>query len=118
MVRRAYALAIALFICSAGPSAEQDQPVTGPSVSVCGLDVPPPRGMPPAGSPPVVLNIVPCFEAQGGTSVIEPQTYVYYIQLKPSTPSQGTWINYDATSEKTILEDFHRLWNTNFLDNL
>src|SRR5947209_19327181 len=24
----------------------------------------------------------------------------------------------DATSEKTIVDDFHRLWNTNFLDNL
>ena len=25
-------------------------------------------------------SIVPCFEAQGGSSVIEPQTYLYYIQ--------------------------------------
>jgi outer membrane protein insertion porin family len=118
MGKRVYALAAGLFMLAAVPHAAQDQPVTGPSVTVCGVTVPPPRGMPPAGSGPVVLNIVPCFEAQGGTSVIEPQTYLYYIQLKPSTPSQATWINYDAASEKTILEDFHRLWNTNFLDNL
>ena len=25
---------------------------------------------------------------------------------------------YDETTEKTIRDDFHRLWNTNFLDNL
>jgi outer membrane protein insertion porin family len=118
MGRGAYALAAALFLLSAGPRADQDQPATGASYAVCGVTVPPPRAMPPAGSGPVVLNIAPCFEAQGGTSVIESQTYLYYIQLKPSQPSQGVWVNYDATSEKTILEDFHRLWNTTFLDNL
>ena len=62
--------------------------------------------------------IVPCFEAQGGTPVIDPATYLYYIHLKPSRPSQGIWTSYDESAEKTILEDFHQLWNTNFLDNL
>jgi hypothetical protein len=66
----------------------------------------------------VVYIFGPCFEAQGGASVIEPETYLYYIQLKPSQPSQGNWTTYDEAAEKTILEDFHRLWNTNFLDNL
>ena len=80
--------------------------------------MPPPRaaaaGRLGAGRP----VIAPCFEAQGDPSVIEPQTYLYYIQLKPSRPSQGVWIPYDDAAEKTIQEDFHRLWNTNFLDNL
>ena len=60
----------------------------------------------------------PCFEAQGNVSLIEPQTYLYYIQLKTSRPSEGVWVPYDETSEKMILDDFHRLWNTNFLDNI
>ena len=30
----------------------------------------------------------------------------------------GTWVNYDDAAEKTMEDDFHRLWNTNFLDNL
>ena len=33
--------------------------------------------------PPRSSIIAPCFEKQGGVSVVEPQTYLYYIQLKP-----------------------------------
>jgi hypothetical protein len=96
----------------------QAQPApTLPAVTVCGQQVAP-RAEPPAGSAPVILFIAPCFEAQGNQSVIEFQTYLYYIQLKASVPSQGVWAPYDDTAEKTILDDFHRLWNTNFLDNL
>ena len=80
--------------------------------------MPPPAALPPANSPPVVYLYGPCFEAQGGASVIEPETYLYYIQLKPSQPSQGNWTPYNEETEKIIREDFLRLWNTNFLDNL
>src|SRR5207244_13601290 len=45
-------------------------------------------------------------------------TYLYYIQQQASQPSQGIWVPYDASTEKTLLEDFKRLWATNFLDNL
>src|SRR5437660_814538 len=88
-----------------------------PAATVCGQQARP-AAQPPAGSPPVVLFVAPCFEKQGGTSLVEVQTYLYYIQLKPSTPSQGVWVPFDQTSEKTILDDFRRLWSTNFLDNL
>jgi len=88
-----------------------------PTVTVCGTQTAP-RAQPPAGTGPVVLFIAPCFEAQGNASVIEPQTYLYYIQLKQSRPSEGVWLPYDDDAEKMILGDFHRLWNTNFLDNL
>lgn len=88
-----------------------------PPVTVCGQQRAP-SAQPPAGSRPVVLFIAPCFAAQGGTSVIDPQTYVYYIQLKTSQPSQGIWIPYDDSSEKIIHDDFNRLLGTNFLDNL
>jgi outer membrane protein insertion porin family len=99
------------------PPAAPAAQATG-SLRFCGQDVPAPAALPPANSPPVVYLFGPCFEAQGGASVIEPETYLYYIQLKPSQPSQGNWTTYDEAAEKTILEDFHRLWNTNFLDNL
>ena len=88
-----------------------------PAVTVCGQQRAP-LAQPPADSPPVVLFIAPCFAAQGGTSVIDPQTYVFYIQLKSSQPSQGIWIPYDDSSEKILHDDFNRLLGTNFLDNL
>jgi outer membrane protein insertion porin family len=106
----------ALALAPAWALAEQTAP-TFPPVTVCGQQAQP-RAQPPAGSGPVVLFIAPCFEAQGNQSVIEPQTYVYYIQLKASRPSEGVWVPWDDTSEKIVLDDFKRLWATNFLDNL
>jgi hypothetical protein len=88
-------------------------------VTVCGLPVPPPVALPPAGSPPVVYLVMPaCFPTQGNVSVIESDTYRYYVQLQPSKPSAGTWVPWDEKAEQTALEDFKRLWNTHFLDNL
>src|SRR3954462_10543169 len=115
-------LAVAAMALIAAPLAAQDQapaaaPAALPPANVCGQQISP-RAEPPAGSAPVVLFIAPCFEAQGNQSVIEPQTYLYYIQQKFSAPSQNQWVTYDESSEKTIQDDFHRLWNTNFLDNL
>jgi outer membrane protein insertion porin family len=70
---------------------------------------------PPAGSPPVVRLIEIRAPKQGNALSIEAQTYLYYIQTKPSRPSEGAWLPYD---EQTVLDDFKRLWNTNFLDDL
>jgi outer membrane protein insertion porin family len=120
---RVFPLAAALLATTVSLAAAQE-PAAAPAapapaaVTQCGQPVPAPRALPPAGSGPVVYTIAPCFQAQGGQSVIEPQTYLYYIQLKPSRPSEGVWVPYNDETEKTILEDFHRLWNTNFLDNL
>jgi outer membrane protein insertion porin family len=118
MVNRLSQLLAAALVLAASPSFAQDQSAQAlPTVTVCGVPARP-LAQPPAGSPPVVLFIAPCFEAQGNQSVIEPQTYLYYIQVKQSQPSQGIWLPYDANAEKTLEEDFHRLWNTKFLDNL
>jgi outer membrane protein insertion porin family len=65
-----------------------------------------------------MLAMLLCFEKQGGASMIEPETYLYYIQVKPSEPSRDRWIPYDAEAERVILGDFRRLWATNFLDDL
>src|SRR5216110_2101940 len=68
----------------------QDLPAT-----ICNNEVPAPAQLPPSGSPPVVTAVLLCFEKQGGYSVIELQTYVYYIQLHGSRPSMNEWIRYD-----------------------
>jgi outer membrane protein insertion porin family len=86
--------------------------------TVCDLQIPLPAKAPPSGSGPVVYQILLCFERQGGSSVIEANTYLYYIQLRGSTSSQDRWIPYNEATEQTMLADFKRLWATNFLDDL
>jgi outer membrane protein assembly factor BamA len=86
--------------------------------TVCGLPIPEPARLPPAGTGPIVYLVVPCFQKQGGFSVIDPQTYVYYMQLHGSRPSENLWIPWDDKAEQTALGDFKRLLATNFLDDL
>jgi hypothetical protein len=73
--------------------------------------------LPPEGSGPLVRFIELRFEPVN-ESLIEPQTYLYYIQTQPSRSGDGVWVPYNEETEKTLLEDFKRLWGTNFLDNL
>jgi outer membrane protein insertion porin family len=98
---------------------EGEQPVPLPA-TICGLTVPEPATLPAADSPPVMYSLMPCFQKQGGSSVIEPNTYLYYIELKSrlSRPSAKEWVRYDESLEEVILGDFKRLWATNFLDDL
>jgi outer membrane protein insertion porin family len=70
---------------------------------------------PPAGSPPLVRVIEIAFPTQGNVSLVDPQTYLYYLHTRSSRPSENVWAPYDP---QTALDDFHRLWNTGFLDNL
>ncbi|MGE3511211.1 MAG: outer membrane protein assembly factor [Vicinamibacterales bacterium] len=111
--------AIWLAVLLSWPSALwAQQPAAAPPSTICGQPIPAPRALPPPGSGPVVYLISPCFEAQGNISLIDIQTYLYYIQLKASRPSEGVWVPYDQAAEQTILGDFKRLWGTNFLDNI
>ena len=100
---------------AAAAQANQTSPITK---TPCGSPVAAPTALPPVGSPPFVWILQPCFNSQGGSSTIENETYMYYIQLRPSTPSQKTFIWYDQATEQTMLSDFKRLWATNFLDDL
>ena len=99
--------------------ASTDAPLDLPA-TICGLTVPPPAKLPPANSPPVLYQIMPCFEKQGGFPVIEANTYIYYIQLtqRVSRPSSDVWTPYNDDAERIIVADFKRLWGTNFLDDL
>ena len=86
--------------------------------SICGVPVRPPGALPMATSGPVVYLIAPCFERQGGRSRVDIQRYLNDIKLRPSSPTRGLWIPYDATAEKLILEDFQRLWANEALADL
>jgi outer membrane protein insertion porin family len=110
------------------PAAAQ-QPAPGETVAtslrlpatVCGQTVPAPAKLPPTTvQQPVFYSVMLCFEKQGGTSVIDPFTYLYYLQAKDSVsrPSQDVWKTYNDGTETMLLGDFKRLWATNFLDDL
>jgi hypothetical protein len=119
-IARAFAVAGLLGVVAL-PSWAQTPAATAPAApaaTICGVPVPPPANLPPAGSGPVVYQMAPCFQAQGNVSTVDPQTYLYYIQLRPSAPSQNNWVPYDSRAEQTMLEDFRRLWATNFLSDL
>lgn len=73
---------------------------------------------PPAGSPPVLRTIQIRFPKQGDVSAIEPQTYLYYIKTQPSRPSTGNWVLWSDDLRQGLIEDYRRLWSTNFLDDL
>jgi outer membrane protein insertion porin family len=85
---------------------------------LCGQPVPPPARLPSADSGPIVYALGLCFEAQGNVSAVDPETYLFYIRLRPSQPSQDVWVAYDEDVRNTILSDFRRLWDTGFLDDL
>src|SRR5262245_44596308 len=113
------ALAAILVAGSSGPAHAQAPAAPASNLAtVCNLPIPAPAALPPNGSGPVVFQIVPCFPNQGNVSTVESETYLYYIHLRPSLPSQGRWVPYDDAAETTIREDFRRLWGTNFLDDL
>ena len=115
---------VALVASAASTPAFARQAPQNPAVAnnnpstICGAPIPPPAALPPAGSAPVVYLIVPCFAKQGGSPVVEPETYLYYIQLRPSLPSQNRWVPYDEKAIQTAMDDFKRLYATNFLDDL
>lgn len=97
------------------PEGAVDLPTT-----ICGLPVPAPVNLPPVGSVPVAYALIPCFERQGGSPVIESNTYLFYMEMKShvSRPSEDRWVPYDDSIEQILLADFKRLWATNFLDDL
>jgi outer membrane protein insertion porin family len=111
---RAFLAGLLLALAPAGAGAQES--AAGPLL--CGQPVPPPAQLPPAGSGPLVYVMGVCFAAQGNVSGVEPETYLYYIHLRPSLPSQSKWIPYDEEAETTMRADFKRLWATNFLDDL
>ena len=79
-----------------------------------------PAAQPPDGSPPVVKLVELNFESQGGAASVDLDTYMYYMEMMNhlSAPSQGRWVPYTEDIEQILVEDFRRLWDTGFLDDL
>ena len=86
--------------------------------TACGTPVGEPAALPPAGSPPFIWTLELCFDRQGNTSTVENETYLYWIKLPVSAPSQGKFVPYDEAAEDTMRADFKALWNTKFLEDL
>src|SRR6185369_16958572 len=106
----------------AQPPAQTPARPAGNTLPLCGglYQIGPPSRLPPADSGPVVYQVGPCFEKQGGSPVVDAQTYLYYMEVKNhvSVPSSNRWVPYDDKIEQVMLGDFKRLWATNFLDDL
>ena len=79
-----------------------------------------PSPLPPEGSPPLLANVELRFPTQGNVSSVDSMTYLYHteVQHHVSLPSQGKWVPYTEEIEDIILADFHRLWDTGFLNDL
>jgi len=50
--------------------------------------------------------------------MIEPETYLHYIQTAVSRPSRNEWVPFDEAAIESVRQDFTRLWATGFLDDL
>jgi hypothetical protein len=106
---------LTLFVLSTGAAAQAPSPAAPATPPPAAGQKPAPA--PPSGSGPMVRIIELRFEPVN-ESLIEPQTYLYYIQTGSSRPSDGVWVPYNEETERSLLDDFKRLWATNFLDNL
>jgi outer membrane protein insertion porin family len=106
---------LALALAAPAQAAAQVPATPAPAVSQAQAA----SAQPPAGSAPLFRTLQIVFEPID-ESLIEPQTYLYYIQSQNliSRPSAGVWQPFTEQTEQTLLEDFKRLWATNFLDNL
>ena len=91
-----------------------------PVRSACNNVLPAPLAQPPDQSATVLLQVELCFGKQGGTPILPGETYSYYIHSIPlvSLPSKASWTPYTPAVEATIREDFKRLWDQGFLDDL
>ena len=120
MSRIFFALALCAFPASAfaqPPSASAAaESQAAPAGSPAAAQAQPVR-QPPAGSGPVIFQTELRFHPIN-ESIIEAQTYLYYIQTPLSRPSENVWVPYNEQTEQSLLADFKRLWATNFLDNL
>jgi outer membrane protein insertion porin family len=112
-------LLLAAFAVILSPLAASAQdPAPAPPAAATVSQCPAPQGVtPPPDSGPVVCVMELRFHPLN-ESLIEPQTYLYYIQTQSSRPSDKVWVPFNEQTEQTLLADFKRLWATNFLDDL
>ena len=113
------ALLLLLASAAVAPKAKAGQAAAPDAApTLCQQPVPSPAQLPPADSGPVVYLLGLCFLAQGNVSLVDPATYLYYVNLRPTRPSQNEWVPYDDQSVEVMKADLARLWATTFLDDL
>ena len=112
------ALVPALAWAQAETPAQAALPPGAIAMTACGSPVSAPAALPPAGSPPFIWIIELCFDRQGNSSTVDNDTYLYWIKLAQSLPSQGKFVPYDDRAEQQMIADFKALWDTKFLEDL
>ena len=71
--------------------------------TICGVPVPPPANLPPAGSGPVIYQIGAVLPGPGQRLDRRPADLpVLHPAVAPSQPSQNNWVPYDAEAEQTM----------------
>src|SRR5688572_27903019 len=120
---RVLALAALLGGCASSAFAQATAPqppaaTQGPTI--CGATGPLPANLPPAGSGPVLWLIAPCFPTQGNAYTVEPQTYLFYMELakQVSQPSQNRWTPWTEELGRTAVPDHSRLSSAGLLSYL
>ena len=115
MRRFLYPLVIGLALVATSAGLARAAEPAGPAAAQ-----PPQPPPPPLDSPKLLHHVELRFPAQGGVSMIEPLTYLYYMEIDThvSLPSQGVWTPYTEAMEEIVLADFRRLWDTRFLSDL
>ena len=76
--------------------------------------------LPPDDSPALLRTVQLAFPTQGNVPNVEPETYLFNMEVTEylSRPSQDKWMPYTEETEEVIREDFLKLWDTGFLDDL
>ena len=102
-------LAVSAYACPAMAGAMAQELGTD-SAETC----PEPANLPPTGSP-VLLRCMELVAHPVNETVVEGQTYDYYIKSNRTDSTKRVFAPYD---EESIKSDFWSLWRTGFLDNL
>jgi outer membrane protein insertion porin family len=101
---------------AADPAGQQPPGVV--YTTVCGTPLLPPATEPAANST-FLWQVELCFPTQDNASTVEAETYMYYVKLRGSLPSQNVWVPWDDKAEETAIADFDTLMKTtNFLEDM
>ena len=128
VVARVGAAALALATALAGAAPADGQPSIfgtpqqqAPSI-FGGAPEPPRPALPPPDSPALISNVAIQFPTQGNVAGVDYNTYLYYMEIAKeenrSIPSRGQWVPYTDETVDMILQDYQRLWDTGFLNDL
>jgi len=72
------------------------------TLPLCGgmYQIGPPAKLPPEDLKTVVYQVAACFEKQGGFSVVDPQTYLYYMEVARQVSDPGEGVIKEKTKGK------------------